>query len=286
MKKQNITDLATFIEEDLGRGDVTSESLVPKTREAQGTVCAAEPGVLAGLEEASLLAASVSLEITTYAIDGDDFLPGQIIFELTGAARAVLGIERTMLNVMSHMSGVATATNRAITAVTEAHTGLHADNPPRITATRKTLPGLRTFQKKAVVLGGGLPHRLDLAEAVLIKDNHLMIVTDIVDALARVRDRVGELPIEIEVESLSDALTAARAGANCLLLDNFEPEGVVEVVSALCSAGLRNAISLEASGGITVDTVSRYADTGVDLISMGSLTMSPPHIDFSLHLTS
>ncbi len=286
MKKQNITDLATFIEEDLGRGDVTSESLVPKTREAQGTVCAAERGVLAGLEEASLLAASVSLEITTYAIDGDDFLPGQIVFELTGAARAVLGIERTMLNVMSHMSGVATATNRAITAVTEAHTGLHADNPPRITATRKTLPGLRTFQKKAVVLGGGLPHRLDLAEAVLIKDNHLMIVTDIVDALARVRDRVGELPIEIEVESLSDALTAAKAGANCLLLDNFEPEGVVEVVSALCSAGLRNAISLEASGGITVDTVSRYADTGVDLISMGSLTMSPPHIDFSLHLTS
>ena len=286
MKKQNITALATFIEEDLGRGDVTSESLVPKTREAQGTVCAAERGVLAGLEEASLLAASVSLEITTYAIDGDDFLPGQIVFELTGAARAVLGIERTMLNVMSHMSGVATATNRAITAVTEAHTGLHADNPPRIPATRKTLPGLRTFQKKAVVLGGGLPHRLDLAEAVLIKDNHLMIVTDIVDALARVRDRVGELPIEIEVESLSDALTAAKAGANCLLLDNFEPEGVVEVVSALCSAGLRNAISLEASGGITGDTVSRYADTGVDLISMGSLTMSPPHIDFSLHLTS
>jgi len=286
MKKQNITDLAAFIEEDLGRGDVTSESLVPKTREAQGTVCAAEPGVLAGLEEASLLAASVSLEITTYAIDGDDFLAGQIVFELTGAARAVLGIERTMLNVMSHMSGVATATNRAITAVTEAYTGLHADNPPRITATRKTLPGLRTFQKKAVVLGGGLPHRLDLAEAVLIKDNHLMIVTDIVAALARVRNRVGELPIEIEVESLSDALTAAKAGANCLLLDNFEPEGVVEVVSALRSAGLRDAISLEASGGITVGTVSRYADTGVDFISMGSLTMSPSHIDFSLHLTA
>ncbi len=113
-----------------------------------------------------------------------------------------------------------------------------------------------------------------------------MIVTDIVAALARVRNRVGELPIEIEVESLSDALTAAKAGANCLLLDNFEPEGVVEVVSALRSAGLRDAISLEASGGITVGTVSRYADTGVDFISMGSLTMSPSHIDFSLHLTS
>ena len=113
-----------------------------------------------------------------------------------------------------------------------------------------------------------------------------MIVTDIVAALARVRNRVGELPIEIEVESLSDALTAAKAGADCLLLDNFEPEGIVEVVSALRSAGLRDAISLEASGGITIDTVSRYADTGVDFISMGILTMSSPHIDFSLHLTS
>ena len=286
MKKQNITDLANFIEEDLGRGDVTSESLVPKTREAHGTVCAAEAGILAGLEEAALLAASVSLEITTYAIDGDDFLPGQIVIELTGAARAVLGIERTMLNVMSHMSGVATTTHRAIIAVTEAHRGLHADNPPRITATRKTLPGLRTLQKKAVVLGGGLPHRLDLAEAVLIKDNHLMIVTDIVSAIERVRDRAEGLPIEIEVESLSDALTAAKAGADCLLLDNFEPEGIVEVVSALRSSGLRDAISLEASGGITIDTVGRYADTGVDFISMGSLTMSAPHIDFSLHLTS
>ncbi|SUZ75752.1 uncharacterized protein METZ01_LOCUS28606, partial [marine metagenome] len=249
-------------------------------------VCAAEPGILAGLEEASLLAASVGLKITTYAIDGDDFLPGQVVVELTGAARAVLGIERTMLNMMSHMSGVATATSRAITAVTEAHTGLHADNPPRITATRKTLPGLRMFQKKAVVLGGGLPHRIDLAEAVLIKDNHLMIATDIVAALVRVRDRVEGLPIEIEVESLPDALIAAEAGADCLLLDNFEPEGIVEIVNALRSASLRDAVSLEASGGITIDTVSRYADTGVDFISMGILTMSPPHIDFSLHLTS
>jgi len=121
---------------------------------------------------------------------------------------------------------------------------------------------------------------------VLIKDNHLMIVTDVASAIARVRDRSEGLSIEIEVESLSDALTAAKAGADCLLLDNFEPEGIVEIVSALRSSGLRDAISLEASGGITVDTVSLYADTGVDFISMGSLTMSAPHIDFSLHLTS
>ena len=288
MEKQNITDLAAFLKEDLGLGDVTSESLVPKDHQAHGTVRAGESGTLAGLEEASLLAASVSLEITTHAIDGDNLLPGRVVVELAGAARAVLGVERTILNVMSHMSGVATATSRAINAVTEAYTGLNADSPPRIAATRKTLPGLRALQKKAVVIGGGLPHRFDLSEAVLIKDNHLAISPDIAAALVRVRDRnqVERIPIEIEVESLPDALIAAEAGADCLLLDNFEPEGIVEVVSALRSVGLRDAISLEASGGITVDTVRRYADTGVDFISIGMLTMSPPYIDFSLHLTS
>ena len=285
MDRQRIDDLAAFLEEDLGPGDVTREALVPGTSEALGTVRAGEPGTLAGLEEASVLAAGAGLEITTHAIDGDDFLPGRVVVELAGAACAILGVERTMLNVMSHMSGVATATRRAVTAVTEAHTGLHADNPPRIAATRKTLPGLRALQKKAVVLGGGLPHRFDLSEAVLIKDNHLAIAPDIAAAVVRVRDQVAAMPIEIEVESLADALTAAEAGADCLLLDNFEPEGIVEVVDALCSAGLRDAVSLEASGGITVDTVLEYADTGVDFISMGSLTMSARQVDFSLHFT-
>ncbi len=141
------------------------------------------------------------------------------------------------------------------------------------------------MQKKAVVLGGGLPHRFDLSEAVLIKDNHLAIAPDIAAAVARVRDQVGAMSIEIEVESLADALIAAAAGADCLLLDNFEPEGIVEVVAALLSAGLRDAVSLEASGGITVDTVPQYANTGVDFISMGSLTMSARQVDFSLHFT-
>ena len=286
MDRQRIDDLAAFLEEDLGRGDVTSEALVPGTSEALGTVRAGEPGTLAGLEEASVLAAGAGLEITTHAIDGDDFLPGRVVVELAGAACAILGVERTMLNVMSHMSGVATATHRAVTAVTEAHTGLHADSPPRIAATRKTLPGLRALQKKAVVLGGGLPHRFDLSEAVLIKDNHLAIAPDIAAAVVQVRDRLGAMPIEIEVESLAAALTAAEAGADCLLLDNFEPEGIVEVVAVLRAAGLRDAVSLEASGGITIDTVREYADTGVDLISIGSLTMSARQVDFSLHFTA
>ncbi len=283
MDRQQISDLAAFLAEDLGRGDVTSGALVGEGSEALGTVHAGEPGTLAGLEEAAVLAAGAGLEIATHAIDGDELLPGRVVVEIAGAARAILGVERTMLNLMSHMSGVATATQRAITAVTEAHTGLHADSPPRIAATRKTLPGLRALQKKAVVLGGGLPHRFDLSEAVLIKDNHLAIAPDIGAAVARVREHVGEMPIEIEVESLADALTAAEAGADCLLLDNFAPEGIVEVVAALHAAGLRDAVSLEASGGITIDTVLEYADTGVDLISMGSLTMSARPVDFSLH---
>lgn len=283
MDRQQIADLAAFLEEDFGRGDVTSEALVGEASEALGTIRAGEPGTLAGLEEATVLAAGAGLEIATRAIDGDELLPGRVVVEIAGAARAILGVERTMLNLMSHMSGVATATRRAVTTVTEAHTGLHADRPPRIAATRKTLPGLRTLQKKAVVLGGGLPHRFDLSAAVLIKDNHLAIVPNIAAAVARVRDQVGSMPIEIEVESVADALAGAAAGADCLLLDNFDPEGIVEVVAALRAAGLRDALSLEASGGITVDTVLEYADTGVDLISMGSLTMSARPVDFSLH---
>ena len=285
METRQTADLAAFLEEDLGRGDVTSESLVPETSEALGTVTAGSAGTLAGLEEASVLAVSAGLEASTQALDGDDLQPDRVVLEVAGAARAILGVERTMLNVLSHMSGVATATRRAVDAAAAAYTGRHADHPPRIAATRKTLPGLRALQKKAVVLGGGLPHRFDLAEAVLIKDNHLAVVGDIADAVAGVRDQVGTNPIEIEVETLADALIAAQAGAECLLLDNFEPEGVVEVVAALRSAGLRDAVSLEASGGITLESVPRYADTGVDLLSMGALTMSAQHLDFSLHFS-
>lgn len=283
MNNKHRAELAAFLEEDLGRGDITSESLIPAATEATGEVRSGEAAVLAGLDEATVLADMMKLETTAHVEDGDEIDAAQLVLEVDGKARAILGVERTLLNVLSHMSGVATLTHRAVDAVARAHTGAHADRPPRISATRKTVPGLRRLQKKAVVLGGGVPHRSDLSDAVLVKDNHLSLNPDLADIVRRAREHVGTMPVEIEVESLQDALLAAEAGADSLLLDNLSPAAVTEIVEALRSIGLRNAISLEASGGISVGMVHDYADTGVDVISMGMLTTSAHHIDFALH---
>ncbi|HEX9698568.1 MAG TPA: carboxylating nicotinate-nucleotide diphosphorylase [Acidobacteriota bacterium] len=278
--------LAAFLDEDLAGGDLTSEAVVAEDRSARGTVRAGAAGILAGVEECLALGEIAGVSVEARRGDGDTVAPGDVVLELTGSARAILGLERTLLNLLSHMSGVATVTRRAVDAVAACHRGGGSPQPPRIAATRKTLPGLRRLQKKAVVIGGGLPHRFDLGEAVLIKDNHLAVEPDIATAVARARQAIGTAPIEIEVETAADAVVAARAGADRLLLDNMPPAGVREVVAALQSAGLRNGRLLEASGGITMKNVCEYADTGVDWISMGMLTASPAPIDFSLHFVS
>jgi len=283
LDRQHIEELERLLAEDLGRGDITSEALIPADSRATGRVTTASTAVLAGLEEAVALATLVELDARAAATDGDRLDPGSEVLELNGRARAILGVERTLLNLLSHMSGVATLTRAAVDAVCSAHTGARAPQAPAIAATRKTLPGLRRLQKKAVVLGGGSPHRFDLSAAVLVKDNHLAVVPDLARVMRRLRAELGDQPLEIEVESLEDALRAAQLGADALLLDNLDPDAVGDTVDALTHAGLRDALSLEASGGITVASVAAYADTGVDVISMGILTSSAPHIDFSLH---
>lgn len=276
-------ELSAFLEEDLGRGDVTSEALVAEDARAAATVRTGKAAVTAGLEEAIELARMVRLETRAAARDGERVEAGTAVLRVRGRARAILGVERTLLNLISHMSGVATLTRHAVDAVDTAFAGTRAQHPPRVAATRKTLPGLRRLQKKAVVLGGGVPHRRDLSAAVLVKDNHLALLDGVREVVPRVRKHIGDVPIEIEVESLDDALRAARSGAGSLLLDNIAPAGIVEIVDALRAAGLRDAVSLEASGGITLQTIGAYADTGVEVISLGMLTSSAPHVDYSLH---
>lgn len=283
MDDDALEELERFLTEDLGRGDVTSEALIPARARAAGRVCSGSAAVLAGLEEGLALTGILQLEARAGATDGDEIEPGRTVLEVNGNARSILGVERTLLNLLSHLSGVATATRRAVRAVQQAHSGLRAVHPPAIAATRKTLPGLRRLQKKAVVLGGGVPHRFDLSDAVLVKDNHLAVYGDIGAAVHRLRAQLGDIPLEIEVESLDDALRAVENGADTLLLDNLGPAAIVAVVDALEAAGLRDALSLEASGGITLASVAQYADTGVDVISMGTLTLSAPRIDFSMH---
>lgn len=271
--------LLEFLEEDLGRGDVTSEAIIPVDAVAIADLTARQEGIVAGLTEAGWLAELAGITAFPGLEDGDGLEPGDRALRLEGAARPLLGVERTLVNLVGHMSGVATLTRRAVDAV--AGTGV------RIAATRKTLPGLRWFQKRAVRLGGADPHRYDLSDAVLIKDNHLELAPDLTEAVQRARN-AGSFThrIEIEVEDPAEALEAARAGADILLLDNMDPATVAAAVDGLRAEGLRERVLLEASGGIGIDDLAAYAEVGVDVISMGALTSSATSLDFSMELRS
>ncbi len=271
--------LLEFLEEDLGRGDVTSQAVIPRGTRAAGHVIARQPGVVAGVEESLILCEIAGLVGEPLKLDGEDVAADEAVLWLDGAARDILGVERTLLNLLGHMSGIATQARGAVESVQ----GTRA----RVAATRKTLPGLRWFEKRAVQLGGADPHRFELADSVLIKDNHLVIVSDIVEAVRRGKAGASfTQKIEVEVESLEDAMVAAGAGADALLLDNMSADEIRSVVAALVEAGLRNQVTLEASGGISISELKQYAETGVDVISLGMLTMSAPFFDFSFEIST
>ncbi len=271
--------LLEFLEEDLGRGDVTSQAVIPRGTRAAAHVIARQPGVVAGVEESLILCEIAGLVGEPLKLDGEDVAADEAVLWLDGAASDILGVERTLLNLLGHMSGIATQARGAVESVQ----GTRA----RVAATRKTLPGLRWFEKRAVQLGGADPHRFELADSVLIKDNHLVIVTDIAEAVRRGKSGASfTQKVEVEVESLDDAMVAAGAGADALLLDNMSADEIRGVVAALEEAGLRNQVTLEASGGISIAELREYAETGVDVISLGKLTMSAPFFDFSLEIST
>jgi nicotinate-nucleotide pyrophosphorylase (carboxylating) len=199
---------------------------------------------------------------------------GSEVLVVEGDARAILSAERTMLNFLMHLSGVATHTSAAVRAA----------KPLKVLATRKTLPGLRGLEKAAVVHGGGQTHRMDLADGILLKNNHLAVVS-VSEAVARLRAREGPKSIiEVEVRSPAQAVAAASAGADALLIDNASPAVARRIVRALESAGLRAHRFVELSGGITVQNVGKYRRTGADAVSMGSITHSAPALPFHLTL--
>jgi len=271
--------LLEFLEEDLGRGDVTSQAVIPRGTRAAAHVIARQPGVVAGVEESLILCEIAGLVGEPLKLDGEDVAADEAVLWLDGAASDILGVERTLLNLLGHMSGIASQARGAVESVQ----GTRA----RVAATRKTLPGLRWFEKRAVQLGGADPHRFELADSVLIKDNHLVIVTDVAEAVRRGKSGASFTQmVEVEVESLDDAMVAAGAGADALLLDNMSADEIRGVVVALEEAGLRNQVTLEASGGISIAELREYAETGVDVISLGKLTMSAPFFDFSLEIST
>lgn len=263
--------------EDFGiAGDVTSEATIPLGTRASASLVARTPGVLAGLDAALFAFESLdpSARIAAFVRDGDALARGTRIATIDTDARALLGAERTALNLLSHASGIATATARYVAAV-----------PPEcrcaIAETRKTLPGLRALEKYAVRAGGGANHRLRLDDAILIKDNHIAIAGGVVPALAAAVSRAGHLmKIEIEVDTLAqldDVL--AHGGADCILLDNFTISDLREAVRRIDGRA-----TAEASGGITLASIPDIARTGVDVISIGALTHSVVALDIGLDI--
>jgi len=266
----------TALAEDRVDADVTTIALFPRRVPATAHVVAQARGVVSGMPVATAVARAAHLRVSAARRDGDRVTAGTKVLTLHGDVRRILGVERTMLNFLMHLSGVATATRRAVD---------RAGRGPRaleVLATRKTLPGLRDLEKGAVADGGGHPHRRDLADLVLVKNNHLAFVP-VPEAVRRARGSVGaHRAVQVEVRTIHEALDAARAGADALLLDNRTPAQVRAIVRALESAGLRRRVRIEISGGLTAASLPRYRRTGADAASLGSLTHSAPALPFHL----
>jgi nicotinate-nucleotide pyrophosphorylase (carboxylating) len=261
--------------EDLGRaGDITTEAIVPEDAAVEAIIAARQPGVVAGLD-AALLAFELldpALRIERLCADGARISRGEAAARIIGRARGVLGAERTALNLLSRMSGVATATR----ALADAIAGTRA----KIVCTRKTTPGLRVLEKQAVRLGGGANHRFGLDDAMLIKDNHIALAGGVRRALERARRHAGHLvKIELEVDTLDQLAEGLEAGIDAVLLDNMTPETMRRAVAMVDGRAIT-----EASGRITPDTAPAVAATGVDLISSGWITHSAPILDLGLDI--
>lgn len=270
--------LENLLDEDLVFGDVTTQLLVPAGRVVRACVVAGEPGVLAGVEEATQILSLAGIEIISSRGDGETFTGGDKIMVIKGDARKVLMVERTILNLLSRMSGVATISKEFLERAKRVNPRI------RIATTRKTMPGLRYYDKKAAQIGGCDTHRFSLGDGVLIKDNHIKIVGSVRMCVEKLKRASFVRKIEIEVETPEQALEAAKAGADIIMLDNMSPETIVKTLSMLEGEKLREKVLVEASGGITLDNLEDYAATGVDIISIGMLTKSAKWLDFSLEV--
>ena len=267
-----------FLREDIGYGDITSAALLEDGQQARARVLFREDGVAAGLEEAAALFALLGCTVKLSEEDGGGVAAGSVVMEVRGPAGAILAVERTALNLLGRMSGIATA-------VASASKSARVNPSIRVAATRKTAPGLRELDKRAVELGGGDTHRLRLDDCVLIKDNHLRLGLSVGEAVARARRGVSfTKKVEVEVRSLEQAVEAAEAGADIIMFDNMPPSEVRSCLSALSELGLREGRLFEASGGITPENVEEYAATGVDILSMGCLTHSVRSLNVKLEL--
>jgi nicotinate-nucleotide pyrophosphorylase (carboxylating) len=271
--------LQKMLAEDLGQGDITTALIVPKNCTAEAKIIVKEPGIAAGIEEAKILLESLGLKVKTLVSDGEKIKAKQALMEITGDARTMLSVERTLLNLLSRMSGIATTTRKLIERLQKA--GLKT----KVACTRKTAPGLLYLDKKAVLIGGGDTHRLHLDDMVLIKDNHIAVAGSIEASIKRVREKVSfSKKVEVEVTKVDDVLVAAKSGVDIIMLDNFSLKRIGEAVRLLKRAGFFGKVLLEASGGITIENVIAFASKGVNIVSLGEITDSPKALDVSMEI--
>ncbi|MDP4013647.1 MAG: carboxylating nicotinate-nucleotide diphosphorylase [Candidatus Nanopelagicales bacterium] len=263
------------LQEDLAGGvDVTSIATVPGEQRAVLEFVARSPGVVAGLPVAAAavrIACGPGVSVVSVAADGDNVEAGDVLMTATGPTRSLMLVERTALNLLCHLSGVATATSRWVSAV--AGTGAHVRD------TRKTTPGLRALQKYAVRCGGGMNHRMSLSDAALVKDNHVVAAGGVAEAFEAVRRRFPAVPVEVEVDSVDQLLEVLAAGADRVLLDNFTVEQMRTAVEINAGRAM-----LEASGGLTLDQAAAVAATGVDYLAVGAITHSAAALDIGADL--
>ncbi len=267
-------ELARFLAEDIGRGDITS-NLLPR-KKINARIISRQDGIIAGVNYSKEIFSSKGCQVRIIKKDGNKIKPNQTIIEISGSAQSILSCERTALNLLSRMSGIATKTKKLVEKI-------NAVNPRvKLYATRKTAPGLRFFDKEAVKIGGGEKHRMTLNDMVMIKDNHLAMISSIPRIIFKARKKYKK--IEVEVENQEEALLAASAGANIIMLDNFTPKDIINTINKLKKTKLRKQVKLEASGGINEKNIGTYAKTGIDMISVGEITNSVSGIDFSLEV--
>lgn len=271
--------ISKFLEEDLGQGDITTLLTVPSGTIVEAEIVAKESAVIAGIEEILTLLESFGFQVRVLVSDGSRVEGKATVLKIVGDARTLLSIERTLLNLLTRMSGIATATSRLIEKVRR------AGYKTRIACTRKVAPGLLYFDKRAVMLGGGDTHRLHLDDLIIVKDNHLAVVGDVDEAVKSVREAVSfSKKIEIEVSTEGEALEAAKAGADIVMLDNFSSQQIKNTMVLLDGKGLRSKVLIEASGGINEQNVLEFAATGVDILSLGEITDSVKALDMSLEV--
>jgi nicotinate-nucleotide pyrophosphorylase (carboxylating) len=277
--RKDLKDLTQMLNQDIGFEDITTRALIDADLQIKARIISKQEGVIAGAELLSSLLEEFGIATGNIKADGTHVKPDETILDMEGEARTILTMERTILNLLMRMSGIATATSQMVQKARERNPDI------RVAATRKTTPGLQFWEKEAVRVGGGDTHRYRLDDAVLIKDNHLALVGDVELAIRKARQYASfTKKIEVEVENLQDAISAAEAGADIIMLDNMPVDQIERVLGVLIENGLRDKVLIEISGGINPDNIAEYAGTGADIVSSGYLTHSAGVLDLSLEI--